>query len=62
MAHLMSNASQATRAEVRQRPESDARSIDSRLLLGHDGSINIRHGDQVYNLRQTRTGKLILTK
>jgi len=36
--------------------------IDSRLLLGSDGRVRIRHGDQTYELRETRFGKLILTK
>jgi len=36
--------------------------IDSRLLLGRDGRILIRHKGQRYELRETRYGKLILTK
>lgn len=36
--------------------------IDSRMLLGRDGRILIRHKGQCYELRETRFGKLILTK
>jgi len=36
--------------------------IDSRMLLGRDGRILIRHKGQYYELRETRFGKLILTK
>jgi hemin uptake protein HemP len=40
----------------------DVPSIDSRVLLGADGRVRIRHRGQVYELRETRFGKLILTK
>jgi hemin uptake protein HemP len=36
--------------------------VDSRQLLGPDGRLRIRHGEQVYELRRTRFDKLILTK
>lgn len=36
--------------------------IDSRLLLGTSNTVTIRHGDETYTLRETRAGKLILTK
>lgn len=36
--------------------------IDSRQLLGADRRVRIRHAGQVYELRETRFGKLILTK
>ncbi|KPP84136.1 MAG: Hemin uptake protein [Rhodobacteraceae bacterium HLUCCA08] len=35
---------------------------DARDLTGRDGLAQIRLGDQVYTLRITRAGKLILTK
>jgi len=35
---------------------------DSRALLGATGEALIRHAGQDYRLRQTRQGKLILTK
>ena len=38
------------------------RAIDSRLILGRATSVQIRHGDETYTLRETRAGKLILTK
>ncbi|MEM9761197.1 MAG: hemin uptake protein HemP [Pseudomonadota bacterium] len=36
--------------------------LDSRLLLGSASTVLIRHGDETYTLRETRAGKLILTK
>lgn len=35
---------------------------DSQRLLGPRGEIKIRHHGEVYSLRLTRLGKLILTK
>ena len=39
-----------------------ARQIDSATLLGPKGEVFIVHHDQVYRLRVTAQGKLILTK
>ncbi|MEM1345729.1 MAG: hemin uptake protein HemP [Pseudomonadota bacterium] len=36
--------------------------IDSQTLLGGASTVLIRHGAELYTLRQTRAGKLILTK
>lgn len=36
--------------------------IDSQVILGERDEVLIRHGDQVYRLRKTRHGKLILNK
>lgn len=36
--------------------------VDSRDLLGPHREIAIRHQDEIYRLRHTRQGKLILTK
>jgi hemin uptake protein HemP len=36
--------------------------LDSRELLGDHPEIEIQHGSQVYRLRLTALGKLILTK
>lgn len=36
--------------------------IDSQTILGERDEVLIRHGDQVYRLRKTRHGKLILNK
>lgn len=36
--------------------------VDSRLLLGAAGRVLIQHRGQTYELRETRYGKLILTK
>ncbi len=35
---------------------------DSQRLLGERGEIKIRHHGEIYSLRVTRMGKLILTK
>ncbi|WP_228273652.1 hemin uptake protein HemP [Rhodocyclus tenuis] len=41
---------------------AERKAIDSRLLLGNSDEIVIRHMGAEYRLRQTRQGKLILTK
>jgi len=41
---------------------SGSRQIDSAALLGRHGEVFIRHHGQVYRLRVTAQGKLILTK
>lgn len=38
------------------------RLISSKALLGDEGSVLIEHNGQHYQLRQTQSGKLILTK
>jgi hemin uptake protein HemP len=43
-------------------PAARPRSIDSATLLGPGGELLIHHQQQVYRLRQTAQGKLILTK
>ena len=43
-------------------PQAVPRQIDSKLLLGSDDRVVIVHEGQQYLLRQTRAGKLILTK
>ncbi len=44
-------------------PTADApRRIDSAALLGPTGEVLIHHQQQVYRLRVTSLGKLILTK
>ncbi|WP_193014509.1 MULTISPECIES: hemin uptake protein HemP [Gammaproteobacteria] len=37
-------------------------SINSTELLGKDGVVYIQHNGELYQLRQTKAGKLILTK
>jgi hemin uptake protein HemP len=44
------------------RRESKPATLESRVLLGPDGRVLIRHREQTYELRETRFGKLILTK
>jgi len=36
--------------------------LDSRYLFSRSSSVLIEHGNEVYQLRRTRAGKLILTK
>lgn len=43
-------------------PTPGSRSIDSATLLGPGGELFIQHREQVYRLRLTSQGKLILTK
>ena len=42
--------------------QAQARRIDSATLLGPQGEVLIQHQQQVYRLRVTSLGKLILTK
>lgn len=46
----------------RDRVKREASEVDSRLLLGSAGRVLIQHRGQTYELRETRYGKLILTK
>jgi len=41
---------------------ASAWSIDSAMLLGARGEVEISHSGETYRLRRTRQGKLILTK
>jgi hemin uptake protein HemP len=43
-----------------QRPR--LRTVESEALLGLDGILGIEHGGEIYTLRRTRNGRLILTK
>ena len=42
--------------------ETRGGTIDSRAIFGEGNEVTIRHGDQLYRLRITRHGKLILNK
>jgi len=42
--------------------QAAANPIDSALLLGSRGEVEISHSGETYRLRRTRQGKLILTK
>lgn len=50
--HNVETAKQTVKADV----------IESQQLLGPNGKVSIQHNGELYLLRQTRTGKLILTK
>lgn len=43
-------------------PSFENRIIDSRQLLNNEGKVAILHHGEIYQLKQTRSGKLILTK
>ena len=61
MAELRANH-HPTHRQAREADSIEVSEIDSRMLLGRDGRILIRHKGQRYELRETRFGKLILTK
>lgn len=42
--------------------EGGADCLDSRTIFGDKNEVLIRHGDQMYRLKKTRYGKLILNK
>lgn len=46
----------------RAEPAAAPRAVTSDALLAGASELAIHHGDTVYYLRQTRLGKLILTK
>ncbi len=48
--------------EAHGAPVATPREIASDSLLGNCRAIHIRHGGEVYTLRRTSSGKLILTK
>ncbi len=50
------------RAVLPHRPAEPQRQLDSTDLLGARGQVDILHQDEIYRLRRTRQGKLILTK
>lgn len=63
----MAEVNRETQSADARRPEPNATpqatpSIDSRALLGVNGRVVIEHHGQRYELRETRFGKLILTK
>lgn len=45
---------------VTQKRQEDC--LDSQAIFGTRAEILIQHGDQIYRLRKTRHGKLILNK
>ena len=45
-----------------QRTSDDSRRINSQSLLAGAKEILIQHADQIYRLRETRSGKLIMHK
>lgn len=49
-------------ANAAQQPARARREIASVELFGGGREIHIRHADEVYTLRRTSKGKLILTK
>ena len=43
-------------------PPDDGTVMDTSQLLGSADQVKLRHGRDIYTLRRTRNGKLILTK
>lgn len=56
------NGGQAGAAGAVQQTARARREITSAELFSGGREIHIRHADQIYTLRQTNKGKLILTK
>jgi hemin uptake protein HemP len=52
----------AATPDALQPPELPPRRIDSKTLLGAAQEVEINHVGQIYRLRRTSLGKLILTK
>ncbi|MBN1360613.1 MAG: hemin uptake protein HemP [Sedimentisphaerales bacterium] len=59
-AQAQSDKSDRSRRAVPDTRPADT--IDSRTIFGTGKEVAIRHGDQVYRLRITRHGRLILNK
>lgn len=57
-----SAASHTPSVSLNAHAQPSAREVDSRSLLAGKPCIAIRHGGEVYWLRSTRQGKLLLTK
>ncbi|NJR71848.1 MAG: hemin uptake protein HemP [Gammaproteobacteria bacterium] len=53
---------ESTAATLNSRNTCKVGALDSQALLGVDGVVNIQHNGDIYMLRRTRLGKLILTK
>ncbi|WP_346775234.1 hemin uptake protein HemP [Wenzhouxiangella sp. XN79A] len=64
MSHPSPSSSRALRTSRRtgERTSGGPDEIDSQLLLGSGKRVLIQHRGQTYELRETRQGKLILTK
>lgn len=60
----MKTATREPTARPAAQPNSSdlRRPLDSAVLLGHRGEVDIVHQGETYRLRRTRQGKLILTK
>lgn len=52
----------APRPACPTQPAAGAPAVRSQQLLGHGSELRILHGNEVYRLRITSLGKLILTK
>jgi len=59
---VSSNVSFRIGASAPRAPGAPTRQFDSRTLFGDAQEVRIEHFGQEYRLRQTRNGKLILTK
>ena len=59
---MINTAENQTEHSASPSPAPKKRLISSKALLGDEGSVLIEHNGQHYQLRQTQSGKLILTK
>jgi hemin uptake protein HemP len=57
-----SGATSTAQAEPASRPVAARRMTSTRELLGGGNEVQIEHNGEIYTLRQTSKGKLILTK
>lgn len=53
---------QSSPASLPAKAQSQIKRLSSKLLLSGDSEVEIEHRGQLYRLRQTALGKLILTK
>ncbi|HAT7506367.1 hemin uptake protein HemP [Citrobacter braakii] len=58
----MDNTTTPAKEKIPPAVAPNERRIDSKSLLGKEGRVIIEHDGQLYLLRQTQAGKLILTK
>jgi hemin uptake protein HemP len=52
----------ASGAEARTKRSEEIRTVSAAELLGRGGVVRIEHEGELYTLRRTRLGRLILTK
>ncbi len=56
------DGAEPSKDEPREEPQGPPKTISSSQLFGEDREVHIEHEGEVYRLRITRRGKLILQK